>query len=191
MSMTLLTRALKNIGVEVLGFDINAPLDEATRTGLKRLWLEHAVLVFRNQDITPARQIRFSRIFGPLESHPPQANVSREYPELFVLENGGAKDRFNTAFHHGQEIVGRLHSYGSASHRQAQPPRDAIRRCRGLRAGPVQPEETFRYRLSGFRLRRLPGGDHAPGERAQGAPSGHYSPTTARRELRANPGILY
>lgn len=101
-------RPLSNVGAEVLGFDINRPLTDAQRAELKALWYEYAILVFRGQDITPEKQIAFSRIFGPLETHPLKVNTSEEYPELFVLENGGDKDKFQTAFYNGEEIVGRL-----------------------------------------------------------------------------------
>ncbi|MEP3563318.1 MAG: TauD/TfdA family dioxygenase, partial [Marinobacter sp.] len=42
------------------------------------------------------------------EMHPLKATTSDKYPELFVLENGGDKDKYNTAFYSGEEIVGRL-----------------------------------------------------------------------------------
>ena len=51
--MSLTVTPLENVGVEVAGFDINAPLTEALREELKSLWYEHAILLFRNQDITP------------------------------------------------------------------------------------------------------------------------------------------
>jgi taurine dioxygenase len=106
--MGLTVTPLNNVGVEVSGFDINAPCTEALAAELKALWYEHAILVFRNQDITPESQIRFSRLFGKLEMHPLKATTSDEYPELFVLENSSAKDKFFTGFFHGEEIVGRL-----------------------------------------------------------------------------------
>lgn len=102
------TRPLVNVGVEVLGFDINQPLTENMQAELKSLWHQHGILVFRNQDITPEKQIEFSRIFGPLEKHPLKVKTSAQYPELFVLENGGDNDAYQTAFYDGQEIVGRL-----------------------------------------------------------------------------------
>ena len=34
--------------------------------------------------------------------------VEDEHPELFVLENGGERDGFNTALYDGEAIVGRL-----------------------------------------------------------------------------------
>lgn len=106
--MSLQVTALENVGVEVGGFDINAPLDDALRAELKSLWYEHGILLFRDQDITPERQIEFSRIFGPLELHPLKVNTLEDNPELFVLENGGENDRFMTAFYDGEAVVGRL-----------------------------------------------------------------------------------
>ena len=50
--MTLHVKPLANVGVEVSGFDINRELDPATRDALVRLWDEHAILLFRGQDIT-------------------------------------------------------------------------------------------------------------------------------------------
>ena len=106
--MPLETRPLDNIGAEVFGFDINEPMTDAMKADLKALWYEHGILLFRNQDIDAGKQIEFSRIFGPLELHPLEVKRSGEHPELFVLENGGAGDKFQTAFYNGKEVVGRL-----------------------------------------------------------------------------------
>jgi len=106
--MSFETRPLDNVGVEVLGFDIAEPISDAAKAELRSLWYEHAILLFRGQDIDPGKQIEFSRIFGALEKHPLEVTRSGEYPELFVLENGGEKDAFHTAFYDGEPIVGRL-----------------------------------------------------------------------------------
>lgn len=106
--MSLTVKLLDNIGAEISGFDINAPVTEELAAELKALWYEHAVLLIRGQDVTPENQIAFSRVFGPLEMHPLKATTSEKNPELFVLQNGGDKDKYNTAFYKGEEIVGRL-----------------------------------------------------------------------------------
>ncbi|MEH6550269.1 MAG: TauD/TfdA family dioxygenase [Pseudomonadales bacterium] len=106
--MSLTVTPLNNVGAEVSGFDINKPISNTVKAELKALWYEHGILLFRNQDINPEKQIEFSRIFGPLELHPLKATTSEANPELFVLENGGEKDKFFTATYHGEEIVGRL-----------------------------------------------------------------------------------
>lgn len=106
--MSLTVTPLNNVGAEIAGFDIREPIDDAVKAELKALWYEHGILLFRNQDITPEKQIEFSRIFGPLELHPLKATTSEANPELFVLENGGENDKYFTATYHGEEIVGRL-----------------------------------------------------------------------------------
>jgi taurine dioxygenase len=126
--MSLQITPLNNVGVEVSGFDINAPISSEIQAQLKELWYEHAILVFRGQDISPESQIEFSRIFGPLELHPLKATTSEEYPELFVLENGGDKDKFFTAFYDGEEIVGRL-DWHMDLHYTARPNHGALLRA--------------------------------------------------------------
>lgn len=106
--MALTITPLEQVGVEVSGFDISEPAPEPLQAELRRLWYEHGLLLFRNQAVTPERQIAFSRIFGTLEMHPLKATTSEAHPELFVLVNGGDADRYSTAFYHGRETVGRL-----------------------------------------------------------------------------------
>jgi taurine dioxygenase len=126
--MTLNVTPLEHVGVEVSGFDINEALTDSIKAELKSLWYEHAILVFRDQDISPEKQIEFSRIFGPLEIHPLKINTSDEHPELFVLENGGDKDSFFTAFYEGEEIVGRL-DWHMDLHYTARPNHGALLRA--------------------------------------------------------------
>lgn len=123
--MKLAIKPLQNIGVEVLGFDICQPYTDELKEQLRSLWNEYGVLVFRNQDVTPERQIEFSRIFGPLEIHPLKATTSAEYPELFELENGGDKDKYSTAFYKGEKIVGRL-DWHMDLHYTGKPNRGAV-----------------------------------------------------------------
>ena len=126
--MSLTTRRLENVGVEVLDFDINEPLTDAIKADLNALWNEHAILLFRGQDIDPQKQIEFSRTFGRLEKHPLAVNRSGEFPELFVLENGGPNDKFQTAFYDGYEIVGRL-DWHMDLHYTGRPNRGALLRA--------------------------------------------------------------
>ena len=106
--MALTVTPLQNVGVQVEGFDLAGDLDEATRRELVALWNEHAILVFRGQEISPARQIAFSRNFGPLEVHPLKATLDAEHAELFTLENHPDKESYNLAYYHGEPIIGRL-----------------------------------------------------------------------------------
>lgn len=73
------------IGAEVLGIDLKNPLDTATIAGLRQALLQHKVLFFRNQPITDAEQVRFSRYFGQVTPAHPIKNGLVEQPE--VMEN--------------------------------------------------------------------------------------------------------
>ena len=126
--MRLSTRPLDNVGVEVIGFDIGQPVDAETQAELHELWNEHGILVFRNQDVNPERQISFSKIFGPLQSHPLANTTSREYPELFTLVNSPEKDNFITAYYAGEKVVGRL-DWHMDLHYTGKPNRGAVLRA--------------------------------------------------------------
>jgi taurine dioxygenase len=119
---------LYNVGVEVRGFDITQPFSESLQEELRSIWNEHGILLFRDQDVNPERQIAFSRIFGPLESHPIQATTSNEYPELFMLVNDPEKEKFMTANYKGQDIVGRL-DWHMDLHYTGKPNRGALLRA--------------------------------------------------------------
>jgi len=106
--MALSVSALKNVGVEISGFDITRPIDDALADELVSLWNEHAILLFRGQDVTPQSQIAFSRVFGELEMHPLAATTSAEYPELFTLINSPEKEKFMTARYKGVDMVNKL-----------------------------------------------------------------------------------
>jgi len=75
------------LGAEVLGLDLSQPLPEHAFARLHRAHLEHHVLVFREQHITPAQQIAFSRRFGPLQIHVLRQFQLPGHPELLVVSN--------------------------------------------------------------------------------------------------------
>ena len=125
--MALTINELDNVGIEVSGFDINEPVDDALRAELNELWDEHAILLFRNQHITPQKQIAFSRNFGALAMHPLKATTSDEYPELFMLVNDPEKEKFVTATYKGKQIAGRL-DWHMDLHYTGKPNRGALLR---------------------------------------------------------------
>lgn len=69
-SSTFEVRPLNNVGAEVLGLDINKPLTAATQAELKTLWYEHAILLFRGQDITPQKTDRVQPYLWPTRVPP-------------------------------------------------------------------------------------------------------------------------
>lgn len=75
------------LGAEVTGLDLSRPLGNSEFQRLHRAHLDHHVLVFRDQRITPKQQVEFSRRFGPLQIHVLRNFQLREQPEVLVISN--------------------------------------------------------------------------------------------------------
>jgi len=75
------------LGAEVWGLDLSQPLDAGDFARIHRAHLDHHVLVFREQHITPDQQIAFSRRFGPLQIHVLRQFQLPGHPELLVVSN--------------------------------------------------------------------------------------------------------
>lgn len=91
------------IGAEVLGFDMSKPMDDATFRAIEDAWNRHSVLVFRDQKMTEAEHIRFSKRFGDLEEHVLYQYRHPKHPDIFVVSN--VKDE--TGRHVGAYDAGR------------------------------------------------------------------------------------
>lgn len=80
------------LGNEITGLNLSQPLDDATFAELRDAFSACSVLVFRNQNLTPEQQIRFSRGFGELEIHVMERYLLPGHPEIFrvsnIVENG-------------------------------------------------------------------------------------------------------
>jgi taurine dioxygenase len=87
-----------SLGAEVRGL----PLGQATTEDaalVHRLLMEHMVLFFPAQHLTPDEHIAFGRHFGVLEAHP-NLDLQRERPEFFELRAvdgaGGVADEWHS-----------------------------------------------------------------------------------------------
>ena len=75
------------VGAEVIGLDIARPINAADFARIHRAHLDHHVLVFRDQRITPEQHIAFSRRFGPLEIHVLHQFHLAGHPEILIVAN--------------------------------------------------------------------------------------------------------
>lgn len=85
--MTLQTRPLGSIGMEVIGLDPGQPIDTATAAELRALWYQAGVLLFRGMGTSAEALLDLSRCFGELEPHPIEQIRMPDYPELIELTN--------------------------------------------------------------------------------------------------------
>lgn len=80
------------LGAQITGIDLSQPLDEQTFAEIERAFYDNLVIVFRNQDISPADQVRFTHMFGPTEEHPLGSRRGLDaHSEVMVLENRPGK----------------------------------------------------------------------------------------------------
>ena len=85
--MITVTRIGKHLGAEISGVDLSKPLDDNTFAQIANAFFDNEVAFFRNQNITPAQQIAFTRRFGILEAHVRKESRLGGHDEIFVLSN--------------------------------------------------------------------------------------------------------
>lgn len=72
-----------HLGAEITGINLAEPTPKEVDY-INKAWLDHKVLVFRNQDITREQHIEFGKNFGNLETHP-FAPSPDGYPEIVKI----------------------------------------------------------------------------------------------------------
>jgi len=80
------TRVARALGAVVSGVDISKDLEQSVIDRLGDLLIEHQILFFREQPISPEAQARFAARFGSLHVHPIYP-VLPEIPEILLLDN--------------------------------------------------------------------------------------------------------
>ena len=75
------------LGTEALAVDLSKPLAEGTATWIGRVFAEHPVLVFRDQNLGAAELAAFGRQFGSPRKHALVKYRHAECPEVSWLTN--------------------------------------------------------------------------------------------------------
>ena len=86
------------IGAEVSGLDLREDLAQATVDRLREALLDHLVLFFRGQPITPQQQLDFTHRFGELIVHP-FGPKHPDHPEIIVLDQLAPKGEGADVWH--------------------------------------------------------------------------------------------
>ena len=73
-----------SLGAEVSGVDLTLPLANAAAAEIRRAFVEHLVLFFRDQRLTPEQHLAFSRLFGRL-CRVPYVKHMAEYPDIIAV----------------------------------------------------------------------------------------------------------
>ncbi len=82
-----ITPLLEHTGAEARGIDLTRPVDEATRARLYQAFVDHSVLVFRDQHLTPPQLLAAVRLFGEVfPQHNPRFALP-ECPDVHYISN--------------------------------------------------------------------------------------------------------
>jgi len=73
----------RRVGAEIRGVDLRQEVDPATASELYAAWLDHLVLVFRDQTLTADDQHRFTNLFGEIQ--PPRSRPGQRDPNNPVM----------------------------------------------------------------------------------------------------------
>jgi taurine dioxygenase len=92
------------IGAEVAGVDLAAPLEASTVAALRQALLDHLVLFFRDQPMTPEEQFRFSEYFAPVMI-PTIDTISTEQPGVTVIDQIAPKGEYTDRWHTDHTFV--------------------------------------------------------------------------------------
>ena len=77
----------RTIGAEVTGVDLSKPVDDATRKALYDAWIEHAVLVIRDQHLTPPQFVDAARLFGDLMEQQVKKFTLPDHPAVGTISS--------------------------------------------------------------------------------------------------------
>ncbi|MEO6024372.1 MAG: TauD/TfdA family dioxygenase [Burkholderiales bacterium] len=75
------------LGAEIIGVDLARGVDDDQFAAIYRAFLRYQVLLFRNQNLPPGRQVEFARQFGEVQIHVMNQYHADGYPELYRLSN--------------------------------------------------------------------------------------------------------
>ncbi len=87
------------IGAEISGIDLSAPLTDEISDTIYQLLLDHQVLFFRNQDITPAAHVALAKSLGETEEPHPIYPHFPDYPGVMVLDFDGDNPQDTNVWH--------------------------------------------------------------------------------------------
>jgi len=87
------------LGAEISGVDLSQEQSDETIAAIRRAFVEHQVIFFRDQDLTPARQVAFGARFGPLNIHPYVAGMAGQPEVMEIIKEPSDKINFGGGWH--------------------------------------------------------------------------------------------
>ncbi|MEY3260048.1 MAG: hypothetical protein RIT46_877, partial [Pseudomonadota bacterium] len=87
------------LGAEISGVDLSAGLSDGVIAQIRAALVEHQVIFFRDQTLTPGQQVDFGKRFGPLNIHPYVTGMA-DHPEVMeIIKEPSDKTNFGGGWH--------------------------------------------------------------------------------------------
>ncbi|MGZ3376832.1 MAG: TauD/TfdA dioxygenase family protein [Phenylobacterium sp.] len=95
------------LGAEVSGVNLSQPLPDAIIAAIRQALVEHQVIFFRDQALTPAQQTAFGARFGPLNIHPYVAGMAGHPAVMEVIKEPDDRINFGGGWHSDMSFLER------------------------------------------------------------------------------------
>lgn len=86
------------VGAEITGVDLRS-LDDAEVAAIRAAWVEHGVVFFRDQVMTPQEQVALAERFGPIVPPPVDSGIEHPAPGVLVLDQVAPVDAGTDRWH--------------------------------------------------------------------------------------------
>ncbi|MCB1741718.1 MAG: TauD/TfdA family dioxygenase [Gammaproteobacteria bacterium] len=93
------------LGATVRGIDLSEPIDASRFQQLNAALLEHGVLFFHDQQLTPAQQVAFARHFGDIHYHPHVQGLAEQPEVMEILKTETDTVNFGAGWHSDQMFL--------------------------------------------------------------------------------------
>jgi len=87
------------LGAEISGVDLAGPQNNETFDAIHRAFLDHCVIFFRDQVMTPDQHVAFARRFGPISIHPYAAALPGHPEVMTIFKEKDDKVNFGGGWH--------------------------------------------------------------------------------------------
>ena len=108
MSASLTIRRVAGaLGAEISGVDLSRPLPDATIAAIRQALVEHQVIFFRDQELTPGQQVAFGARFGPLNVHSFVAGMPGQPEVMEIIKEPEDRVNFGGGWHSDMSFLER------------------------------------------------------------------------------------
>ncbi len=98
MSLTI-RKVAGALGAEISGADLSANLPDGVITQIRAALVEHQVIFFRDQSLSPEDQVAFGRRFGPLNIHPYVRGMDGHPEVMEIIKEPADRTNFGGGWH--------------------------------------------------------------------------------------------